>query len=169
MTKVISTYFLQGGASLTNTPGEIPFNMSYQDKVRNKSRTSFDSAPSGSLVDWITEGLRGSGPAVSPRTVLLILLSILLSGALACQVIWQHVRYNRSRVQLKTLEQNHHKLSMKVQRLESNISRLERLERIQRIAVHQLGLKPIKKIPVLEMSQVHWVQSSRKGDKPMIP
>jgi hypothetical protein len=35
--------------------------------------------------------------------------------------------------------------------------------------VNQLGMKPLDDVPVVDMSQTHWVRSSREGDEPMVP
>jgi hypothetical protein len=143
--------------------------MSYQDKVRKKSRNSKATLQVGGFVEWCRDCLYSDRPAITPRTVLISLMAILLGGTLACQVIWQHVRYTRASVTVNQLEQRNHKLKMKIQQKELVVSRLERLDRIQRIAINQLGLKPLDETPVIEMSQTHWVQSSQEGDEPVVP
>lgn len=143
--------------------------MSYKDKVTQYKRNGRSSYDWGRVVTWFRNRLLNAGSVVSPRTVFLSLLGILLGGALACQVIWQHVRYTRTRVQINNLERQSHELDMKIHRTELAVSRLERLDRVQRIAVNQLGMEPLDETPVMEMSQAQWVQSSREGDEPMVP
>lgn len=143
--------------------------MSYQDKVRNRTRTSRSSYNFGGFVEWFQNKLTDNRPSISFRAVILTCLTLMMGGALACQVIWQHVRHTRTKVQINSLEQRHHELTMKIQKKELKVSRLERLDRIQRIAVNQLGMEPLNETPVMEMSQTQWVQSSREGDEPMIP
>ncbi|MFB6226718.1 MAG: hypothetical protein ABEH89_00140 [bacterium] len=96
-------------------------------------------------------------------------MAIFLGGALACQVIWQHVRYSRNKQELRQLANQNRELQLKIDRKKLVVSRLERLERIQRIAVNELGMKPLDDAPVLEMSQSQWVQSPREGGEPMVP
>ena len=143
--------------------------MGYKGDVTKYTRSNRSSVRWKGILDWFRDRLLSAGPAISPRTVLLFLLGILLGGALACQVIWQHVRYTRTQAEINQLERRNHELDMKIHRQELAVSRLERLDRIQRIAVNQLGMKPLDDVPVVEMSQTHWVQSSRKGDDPMVP
>ncbi len=143
--------------------------MSYKGDVTKYTRSNRSSVRWEGILHWFREGLLSAGTSVSPRTVLLFLLGILLGGALACQVIWQNVRYTRTRVEINQLERRNHELDMKIHREELAVSRLERLDRIQRIAVNQLGMEPLDDVPVVEMSQTHWVQSSREGDEPMAP
>lgn len=143
--------------------------MNYQDKVRNTKRTRGVSNRFGNLISWLKSSLRSSRPSFSPRSLLLVLLTIILGGALACQVIWQHVRYTRNKVELNKLERQNQVLESKIHKRELVVTRLERLDRIQRIAVNQLGMKPLDRVPVMEMSQTQWVQSPRRGGEPMVP
>lgn len=143
--------------------------MRYQDKVSNTKRTRGVSYRFGSLFSWLKSSLRANRTSLSSRSLLLILLTIVMGGALACQVVWQHVRHTRTRVQLNELQRQNHELKAKIHKKELVVARLERLDRIQRIAVNQLGMKPLDRVPVLEMSQTQWVQSPRKGGEPMVP
>lgn len=143
--------------------------MKYQDKVRNTNRSRDASRRFGGFFAWLKNTLRSSRPAFSPRTLLLVLLVVLLGGALACQVVWQHVRYTRTVVQINKLERQNQRLESKIHKKQLVVTRLQRLDRIQRIAVNQLGMKPLDDVPVVEMSQTQWVQSPRRGGEPMVP
>jgi cell division protein FtsL len=143
--------------------------MSYKDKVRNHSRNSRSSVNWGRLTSWFRDRLLSDRPSITSRTVFICLLGIVLTGGLACQVIWQQVRHMRASAEISRLQRQNHDLTMKIQQKKLVVSRLERLDRIQRIAVQQLGMEPLDRAPVIEMSQTHWVQSSREGDEPMVP
>ncbi|MFB6346252.1 MAG: hypothetical protein ABEK50_10840 [bacterium] len=143
--------------------------MKYQDKVRKTQRTRSTSTRLGDMTSWVKRVLRSRGSNLSFRSLLLVLMAIFLGGALACQVIWQHVRYSRNKQELRQLANQNRELQLKIDRKKLVVSRLERLERIQRIAVNELGMKPLDDAPVLEMSQSQWVQSPREGGEPMVP
>lgn len=137
--------------------------MKYRHNSRYRSRFERMVSRVQGILHWLRTTLRTRKNNISPRTLLLSVLALVLGGALCCQVVWQHVQVARINYQITNLKQENHELRMSVHRNEVAVSRLERLDRIERIAVSQLGMKPADSIPVMKLKNSHWVQLPPEG------
>lgn len=145
--------------------------MDARDYVQCQHRTRGRRVQFGALLSGLRSWLQRCRGRLDPGAFFVMGLAVILAGALALQVLWQHVRANRLHVQITRLKHRNHTLKMKIHRKEIAVSRLERLDRIQQLASAQLGMTPRERVAVLEMEQRHWAQNSRdgKGDEPVQP
>ena len=140
--------------------------MDYCNNGTSRSRSGISSFGFGSFFRWIRNHLRSQRSPISPRSLLLVVFGLVLAGALACQVIWQHSRATRLRIEIASLEERNHQLRMKIHRAELEVARLERLDRIQQIAVTELGMRERDKARILEMSRAQWASRPEGGTSP---
>lgn len=137
--------------------------MKYGPNSRYRSRIERIVSRVQGILHWLRTTLRTRKKSISPRSLLLSVLALVLGGALCCQIVWQHVQVARLNYQITQLSQQNHELRMNVHRNQVAVSRLERLDRIERIAVTQLGMKPADSIPVMELEKSQWVQLPSEG------
>jgi len=137
--------------------------MNYRHNTRYRSRSERLVSRVQNLLRWLRGTLRTQRQSISPRSLLLSVLALVLGGALCCQVVWQHVQVARVNYQITKLKQENHELRMDVHRNEVAVSRLERLDRIERIAVSQLGMEPSESVPKMRLKKSQWVQLPPEG------
>ncbi|MFP4686637.1 MAG: hypothetical protein ACLFN5_00845 [bacterium] len=130
-----------------------------------RSRSSRAGSRFESFLCRLKSSLRTRHKSISPRSLLIGILVLVLVGTLCGQVVWRQIHLARVGYQITRLENENHELRMQVHREEVAVSRLRRLDRIQRIAMNQLGMTAADTIPVLEISRSQWAVLPPEGGR----